>query len=144
VIARKYGYSQKTSIFAERNQSKFTIPKESFVFGENPMVYFDGDSSVFDSGGLSGNNYRVYTIDYQLTDPTSIAELTSESIAVWPNPTTNVLYLDVLDGTTVSVFDMTGRRVMQQRYKGQLDVSKLIPGLYTIKAGDFEVRFVKE
>ena len=43
-----------------------------------------------------------------------------------------------------SVFDMTGRLVMQQRYEGQLDVSKLIPGLYAIKAGDYEVRFVKE
>lgn len=119
-------------------------PKEGFVFGENPMVYFDGDSSVFDSGGFTGNDYRVYTIDYQVTAPIGITELTSESIAVWPNPATNVLYLDVVDETTVSVFDMTGRLVMQQRYEGQLDVSKLIPGFYAIKAGDFDVRFVKE
>ena len=119
-------------------------PKEGFVFGENPMVYFDGDSSVFDSGGFTGNDYRVYTIDYHVDAPIGITELTSKSIAVWPNPATNVLYLDVVDETTVSVFDMTGRMVMQQRYEGQLDVSKLIPGLYAIKAGDYEVRFVKE
>ncbi|MBR2772769.1 MAG: hypothetical protein IKD78_12310, partial [Bacteroidales bacterium] len=37
-------------------------PKEGFVFGENPMVYFDGDSSVFGYGILSDNDYRVYTI----------------------------------------------------------------------------------
>ena len=84
------------------------------------------------------------TIGFHVSDPTGITELTSESIAVWPNPATNALYLDVVDKTTVSVFDMMGRLVMQQRYEGQLDVSKLIPGLYAIKAGDHEVRFVKE
>ena len=119
-------------------------PKEGFVFGEDPVVYFDGDHSVFDSGGFSGNNYRVYTIDYQVTDPTGIAELTLENIAVWPNPATNVLYLDIVDGTTVSVFDMTGRRVMQGRYEGQLDVSNMTPGLYAIKAEGYTVKFVKE
>ena len=89
-------------------------------------------------------NYRVYTIDYQVTDPTGIAELTLENIAVWPNPATNVLYLDIVDGTTVSVFDMTGRRVMQGRYEGQLDVSNMTPGLYAIKAEGYTVKFVKE
>ena len=71
-------------------------------------------------------------------------EQTLESLSVWPNPTDNVLHLNVVDGSTVSVFDMTGRMVMQQRYEGQLDVSRLVPGLYAIKAGDNKVRFVKE
>ena len=119
-------------------------PKEGFVFGENPVVYFDGDSSVFDSGGFSGNDYRVYTIDYQVTDPSGITELTSGSIAVWPNPATNVLYLDVVDGTTVSVFDMTGRLVRQERYEGKIDVGDLAPGLYAIKAEGCTIRFVKK
>ena len=39
---------------------------------------------------------------------------------------------------------MTGRRVMQERYKGKLDVSHLAPGLYAIKAKGYTVRFVKE
>ena len=119
-------------------------PKEGFVFGENPMVYFDGDSSVFDYGILSGNDYRVYTIDYQVTDPTSISEQTLSSVALWPNPVVNILYLDVTMGTSVSVFDMTGRMVKQERYEGKLDVSNLVPGLYAIKAEGCTVRFVKK
>ncbi len=119
-------------------------PKEGFVFGENPMVYFDGDSSVFDYGILSGNDYRVYTIDYQVTDPTSISEQTLSSVALWPNPVVNILYLDVTMGTSVSVFDMTGRMVKQERYEGKIDVGDMAPGLYAVKANGVTKRFVKE
>ena len=119
-------------------------PKEGFVFGENPMVYFDGDSSVFGYGILSDNDYRVYTIDYQVTDPTSISEQTSSSVALWPNPVVTFLYLDVTVGTSVSVFDMTGRMVKQERYEGKIDVSTLAPGIYAIKAEGVMERFLKE
>lgn len=120
-------------------------PKEGFVFDEYPTVSFDGDSSVFAYGIPSNNDYWVYTIDYQVTDPTiGIAEQTAESIALWPNPATNILYLDVVEGTTVSVFDMTGRMVKQERYEGQINVSDLVPGIYAIKAEGSTVRFVKE
>ena len=73
-----------------------------------------------------------------------VAEQTPESLSVWPNPTDNLLHLNVIDGTTVSIFDMTGRLLKQERYRGQLDVSNLIPGLYAIKAERCTIRFVKE
>ena len=63
---------------------------------------------------------------------------------VWPNPASNQLHIDVMDGTTVSVFDMRGRLVMQERYEGKLDVSRLVSGVYAIKAEGCTVRFVKE
>ncbi len=120
-------------------------PNEGFVFDENPTVYFNGDNSIFSYGSFTGNDYRVYTIDYQVTDPTTgIAEQTVESIALWPNPATNVLYLDVMNGANVSVFDMKGRMVKQQRYEGRIDVSDLVSGIYAVKAEGVTVRFVKE
>lgn len=48
-----------------------------------------------------------------------------------------------MEGAFVSVFDMTGRMVMRERYEGQLDVSGLTPGLYAIKAKGCSARFVK-
>ena len=119
-------------------------PKEGFVFDEHPTVYFDGDDSVFGYGAFTDNDYRVYTNDYQVTNPTGISEQTPESITLRPNPVGDILYLGVTDGTSVSVFDVTGRMVMRERYEGQLDVSHLAPGIYTIKAEDFMVRFLKE
>ena len=69
---------------------------------------------------------------------------TAESVALWPNPADNILYLNVTDGAAVSIFDMTGRMVKRENYQGQLDVSKLTSGIYTIKVEDITVKFVKE
>lgn len=119
-------------------------PKEGFVFGENPMVYFDDDSSVFDYGILSGEDCQVYTIDYQVADPTGISEQASSYVALWPNPALNFLCLEVAEGTSVSVFDVMGRMVKQERYEGKIDVRDLTPGIYAIKVNGITVRFVKE
>lgn len=119
-------------------------PKEGFVFDEHPTVFFDGNDSIFGYGAFTDDDYRVYTIDYQVTNPTDVAEQTAESKKLYPNPVENILYLDIADGAVVSVFDMTGRMVKREHYMGQLDVSQLVPGIYTIKVDDLTVRFVKE
>lgn len=88
---------------------------------------------------------------YQITglfmvpeDPTTVAEQTAEVLVGWPNPVGSTLHLDVMEGETVSVFDMTGRMVKQERYEGKLDVSDLVSGIYAIKADGHMVKFVKE
>ncbi|MBP5573274.1 MAG: choice-of-anchor J domain-containing protein [Bacteroidales bacterium] len=65
-------------------------------------------------------------------------------IALWPNPAGNTLYLEDVDDATVSVYDHTGRLVLQERYQGRLNVSTLVPGLYVVVAGDRAMRFIKE
>ena len=123
------------------------VPEDGFVFNDELVVYYNGDSSPFNPRGsyvMWNGNYMASTIYLQITDPTGITEQTAGSHAAWPNPTTNILHLDVMDGATISVFDMTGRMVMQQRYEGKLDVSNLVPGLYAIKAEGCTVKFVKE
>lgn len=119
-------------------------PKEGFVFDEHPTVLFDGNDSIFGYGAFTGDDYRVYTIDYQVTNTTSVAEQASESIAFYPNPVEDVLYLDVAEGTVVRVFDMTGRMVKREPYQGQLDVSRLTLGVYAVKVDGVMVRFVKK
>ena len=123
------------------------LPEDGFVFDEGLTVYFNGDSSPFNPSGsyvMWNGNYMAVTIYFQITDPTNIAEQTAKSIAIWPNPAGDILHLNVMDGASVSVFDMTGRMVMQQHYEGKLDVSNLVPGLYAIKAEGCTVRFVKK
>lgn len=67
-----------------------------------------------------------------------------ESVTLWPNPADNILYLNVKNGATVSIFDITGRMVKREKYQGQIDVSKLSSGIYTIKTEGVTVKFVKE
>ncbi|MBQ7532999.1 MAG: T9SS type A sorting domain-containing protein [Bacteroidales bacterium] len=61
-----------------------------------------------------------------------------------PNPADDILNLNVTDGATVSIFDMNGRMLKQDSYRGQLNVSKPSSGIYTIKIEDITLRFVKE
>ena len=80
-----------------------------------------------------------------LIEPVVVNGIDQEGFTrLWPNPVDDVLYLDVADGTLVSVFDMTGRMVKREHYKGQLDMSPLVPGVYAIKIDGLMVRFLKE
>ena len=122
--------------------TKFS-PKPGYQFAEHPTVYYNGVDTLFDTGLIFGEDYLAFTIDFFVADPLGITEQSSVSLSVWPNPTVDMLHLNVADGATISVFDMTGRMVMQQRYEGQLDVSRLAPGLYAVKAEGCSARFVK-
>ena len=122
-------------------------PEEGYVFADDITVFYNGDPSIFDAAEsyfIEDGAYMAFTIGFHVSDPLDVAEQSTESLSVWPNPTVNMLHLNVADGSTVSVFDMTGRLVMQQLYEGQLDVSRLAPGLYAIKTKGCLVKFVKE
>ncbi len=146
-----YGFMEEDDIFDHEDAAYYLSitfePEEGYAFSEDVKVFYNGDPSLFDAAEsyfIEDGAFMAITIGFHVPDPTGIAELTPESIAVWPNPVTNVLCLDVVDGTIVSVFDMTGRLVMQHRYEGPLEVNRLVPGLYAIKVGGCEVRFMKE
>jgi hypothetical protein len=143
------GALAEEDVFNNEDFSYFMIltisPEEGYCFTDETTVFYNGDSSplaqtyVFTSG-----KFLAMTINYYVTNPTGISELTTPSVALWPNPAVNILYLDVTNGTSVSVFDMTGRMVMQESYIGKLDVSRLVPGIYAIKAEGCLAKFVKE
>ncbi|MBR3493625.1 MAG: T9SS type A sorting domain-containing protein [Bacteroidales bacterium] len=146
-----YEFMEEDDIFDHEDAAYYLSitfePEEGYVFSEDVKVFYNGDPSIFDAAEsyfIEDGAFMAFTIGFHVSDPTDITELTSESIAVWPNPATNVLYLDIVDGTTVSVFDMTGHMVMQERYESLLDVSNLTPGLYAIKAEGYTVKIVKE
>jgi len=83
--------------------------------------------------------FHVYTDVYfpleDLPDITKHNSLTNNELAVFPNPTdnyftvkTNVLY-------NISVFDITGKCVLKTQMQNKqqtIDVSSLVPGIYTI------------
>ena len=101
----------------------------------------DGEE-IYASTGLQAGVLLTYENDCETNDVAEIAP--DESVILHPNPVNNVLYLDVVEGTPITVFDMTGRMVKQERYEGQLDVSQLVPGVYTIKVDGLMLRFMKK
>ena len=121
-------------------------PEEGYCFNDETTVIYNGDASPFAQGNvIAFGKFMATTINYFVTDPTTgVAEQTAGNVALWPNPATNVLYLEVAMDETVCIFDLTGRMVKQQRYEGKIDVSDLVPGIYTVKAEGVMVKFVKE
>lgn len=144
------GALAEEDVFNNEEYSYFMMltisPEEGYCFTDETTVFYNGDSSLLAQGYLiASGTFLASTINYNVANPTiGITEQTEGSIVLWPNPATNILYLDVVEGTTVSVFDMTGRMVKQERYEGQINVSDLVSGIYAIKAEGSTVRFVKE
>ena len=74
------------------------------------------------------------TIVLHLTiEKTSAISNTAISVAVWPNPTTDVLHLQAEDGAEICIFDATGQLIIRQAYAETLNVSTLPNGMYLIR-----------
>lgn len=77
----------------------------------------------------------------------STASLSMEHVAevqvtVYPNPTTDALYLDLPQETIeeVMVYNMLGQRVLKPKTSQSIDVSMLKPGVYLLKLKDQDQR----
>lgn len=104
-----------------------------------------GTGRQFDAGGGSPVKYnRYYQIaprqQSDIISAVGIEELNSGVLAVYPNPTSNVLNV-VLDANiqaqSVKVFDFTGRLVMEQAVNAatavKMDISNLDNGMYLVQ-----------
>jgi|GEM_PF-1369542 len=68
-----------------------------------------------------------------------IEDVTPISIQSWPNPATDMLYMDMPQGLwTVELLNVNGQRILQAEVSGQgsLDVSQLPAGMYILRATD--------
>lgn len=122
-------------------------PQSGYHFSGYTRVYYNGNPEPFDfvySSVVSGGVFRAWTISYQLYDPLGVGEQNSVQFAVRPNPTSDKLYLEGIDGEMVNIYDNTGRLVIQERYNGHLDVSALAKGVYAVTAAGRTVKFVKD
>lgn len=77
-------------------------------------------------------------------------QFTSNKLAVWPNPTQNVIQFSGADVTAVSVIDLLGKVVLSQKLVSgnSVDVSSLTNGMYLVQASDANgavstVKFIK-
>ncbi|TVR85937.1 MAG: T9SS C-terminal target domain-containing protein [Saprospirales bacterium] len=109
---------------------------------ENREVIIYAAGNIADGDGSSANDFIVTNVlEATIEMPSSIADLQRESLELYPNPTTDRLYVKGLtqgDKFDVKVFDMMGRRVHNGKISaGQpLSVSQLESGTYLINISD--------
>ena len=76
--------------------------------------------------------YETYFI--QFNAPTSVENAVTEQLAIYPNPTSGVVYFDN-QLTDVAVYDVAGHQVYAQSLAEQsLDLSSLNAGTYVLVA----------
>ncbi|MBC8266455.1 MAG: T9SS type A sorting domain-containing protein [Flavobacteriales bacterium] len=73
---------------------------------------------------------------------TSVEVIESDKFTIYPNPATDVLTIEGLNGAAV-VFDVNGKKVMNVM-SGTFDISTLSNGTYIVKAESFTTNFIKE
>ena len=96
----------------------------------------------------------IYTVDSLLVS--RLVEIVSdvddkysvhvEESIVFPNPVYDYLNIDHGYGTTekISIYDISGNKVLESDFRNSLDLSQLPAGIYTIKIGSRHSKFVKK
>lgn len=72
----------------------------------------------------------------QVNRPLPVPEYADDAFRVWPNPANDVLQIHAPSGTKVEVFDMSGRKMMENRMVGETfsaDLSNWSAGMYFVK-----------
>ena len=101
------------------------------------------------------NEWTTYSMDYSVGLGTFLATENvgkpSFEFSVFPNPASeeiNVKGKDLAKISKVEIFDITGKLVLEIDkpfvLKNNINISKLSPGIYIIKLGDFSEKFIKK
>ncbi len=63
-------------------------------------------------------------------------------LRIYPNPASQMLIVEAetLSSLNVSIFDISGRLIDQDRVTNSLDVSRLLPGIYLLQISDSQGR----
>lgn len=88
------------------------------------------------------------TIKFLSKEPVSVKDdLTSRNYNIYPNPVLNILELKLMVDETpefISIYNLYGQKVFESLYKEQIDVSNLTAGVYFLRIGNKNFKFVKE
>jgi hypothetical protein len=118
ITASNYAFAIATAYSPQNNTNIVRIP---YSTTQSQSVTFDMIV-----------NTNVLSVTVGLT--TGIVTINEQSVILYPNPANSVLYLSGVENANVSIFDISGRNVLNQlNVNEQVDISVLPKGLYTVK-----------
>ena len=116
------------------NGCSITYPQGATYSTSSKSIMYNG--SEYDSGD-----------SLVISTPQSIVAAKGSEIRVYPNPTTNNLYVNGVDANaTIQIYDMTGKLLAQQKAteNATINVSGLAKGVYVVSIEGCKIKFVKE
>ncbi len=117
--------------------------------------------SFNDRTPVDGNNfYRLKMLDwdgsYQFSNVVLLKNIKGTTVAVFPNPTADILYVRISENNTeneipATIIDASGKLVLQALLKkgsdNKIELNRLTPGIYTLRyfinQTPFALRFIK-
>ena len=134
----------------ENNNSNMTITigLDPWGWGEPGEPPYPKACIIVDNGILANNNQYPYSewtvyhpyMTYNYTDDVEACALNVTSfeenkISIYPNPVSDILYFDTTDTVIekVILFDLSGRKILEQNQVNTISVSDLQKGSYVLK-----------
>ena len=72
----------------------------------------------------------------------SISENDSNPLVFYPNPASSTLHILSKSVVKVDIFTIQGKKVISERVRGDLDISKLTKGIYLIQLQENQNQFI--
>jgi alpha-tubulin suppressor-like RCC1 family protein len=137
-----------TQVGTDTNWESTYAGTHSFTFKTDGTLWTWGQND-FGQLGLGDNIYRSAPIE--LACPTSLSNVDfdiTKAIHIYPNPTSNVIYIEYLDLTNskLRVFDINGRKLINQSLNNNsnfINIEKLLTGVYFFRIDSNEGYVVK-
>lgn len=84
-------------------------------------------------GANGGNPFYTKLVETARGD-LGIEELNADHVKLYPNPVENILYLKGVGNATVSIYSVTGQKMLSKNVTdGQVTVKSLVNGVYIVK-----------
>ena len=144
------GDSSQTKPIQTVTTTNTTMDWEELTFTLNSTDVFDGVILFFniawadESGGAVAENLNngdmVYIdqLSATITDASalSVKDNVLENVSIYPNPTSDILKINTLEGANIEIFNVLGRLVKSEKNvnaQHTMDVSGLSKGVYLVK-----------
>jgi len=146
VIQEFSGYEQRISLSLIKNETnEYTCPilLNSPIFEYSAVSYYDGilkstDNNIWDTKFTVQTNHEGCELSgrmrFTYSDVGTITLQKKEKIKVYPNPATNILFVECENFNKIKLYDMLGRKILAQSVndKTEINISHLPNGIYIV------------
>ena len=110
----------------------FSVDDDDYEIDESLNLIFETENVTYNDGDV--------TITFISEDLLGIGDVVE--IAIYPNPTTGMISLEIIDFYEFTIYYLSGKKIMQS-YMPSLNINQLKVGTYLLEASDKSGRKVK-
>jgi hypothetical protein len=106
---------------------------------------------VYDNYGPPPGNelysHRFFGKKIDTCITTGLLQFQKNSINIYPNPSSRVIYIDGVDCCYVRILNLRGQLVCSKKelsYPNKIDISDLLPGIYFVKIKSNQNIFIRK